>query len=83
MITSRVSRKGLTSIPASVKRALGIEEGDILVWEVDENRHIATIKVVKNPAKYLKGKYRDPKLTYEKIEEEADKVIMGEIHASD
>ncbi len=82
MATSRVSRKGLTNIPAKVRKALGIEEGDVLIWEVDEERGIAIVKVVKNPVKYLKGKYDDPNLTYEKVEELADKLVVGMLHAN-
>jgi AbrB family looped-hinge helix DNA binding protein len=37
---SRVSRKGLTTIPAWVRRELGIEEGDFLIWEVDRERRL-------------------------------------------
>ncbi len=81
MIVSRVSAKGLTSIPAKVKRALNIEEGDILVWEVDTRRGVAIVKVIKNPVKHLKGKYNDPDLTYDKVEGIADSIVMGELHA--
>lgn len=82
MITSKVSKKGLTNIPARVRKALNIEEGDILIWEVDEEHSIAIVKVIKNPTKYLEGKYNDPNLTYEKVEEIGDEVIVGEAHAS-
>lgn len=81
MFTSRVSRKGLTSIPAKVREILGIEEGDVLLWEVDEARHCIIIRVVKNPIKYLRGKYSDPGMVYEVVEEVADKLIVGEVSA--
>jgi len=83
MASSRVSRKGLTSIPAAVRRKLNIEDGDTLIWEVDEKRRIAIVRVVKNPARYLKGKYRDPRLVYDEVEEVADELIMRELHAGD
>jgi len=79
---SRVSKKGLTSIPAKVRRMLGIEEGDVLVWEVDRERSVAIVRVIKNPVKYLKGKYNDSNLTYERVEELADRLVMRELHAS-
>ncbi len=81
MAVSRVSKKGLTSIPARVRKALGIEEGDELVWEVVEERGVAIVKVVKNPLKQLEGKYSDPNLTYEKVEELADRLVVGELRA--
>ena len=82
MLTSKVTKKGLTTIPIKVRRALKIEEGDILVWEIDKENNIAIIKVLKDPLKRLKGKYNDPNLTYDKIEELADRLIAREAHAS-
>lgn len=81
MPVSRVSRKGLVSIPSKVRKALKIEEGDLLVWEVNLDERSATIRVLKDPYKHLKGRYRDAELTYEKVEEKADKEIMGEAGA--
>ena len=81
--TSRVSKKGLTTIPSSVRRNLGIEEGDILIWEVDKEGGIAVVKVVKNPLKNLKGKYSLDMLRYDVVEEEADKLIEGELGGGD
>ncbi len=71
----------MTSIPAKVRKALGIEEGDELVWEVVEERGVVIVKVVKNPLKQLEGKYSDPNLTYEKVEELADRLVVGELRA--
>ena len=81
MEVSRVSKKGLTSIPAKVRRMLGIEEGDVLVWEVDRERSVAIVRVIKNPVKYLKGRYNDPNLAYERVEELADRLVVRELHA--
>ena len=81
MPISRVSRKGLTSIPSRVRKALNLEEGDLLIWEVDPKRRIAIIRVLKDPFKQLKGKYRDTGLVYEKVEESVDKEILGEAGA--
>ena len=82
MILSKVSKKGLVSIPSVVKRALNIEEGDYLVWEIDEEKRIAVVKVLKNPLKSLSGKYDDPNLIYDKVEEEADRIILRELNAN-
>jgi len=81
MAVSKVSRKGLTTIPANVRKELGIEEGDILIWDVDVEKKIAIVRAVKDPSKYLKGKYSDLNIVYDKIEGEADKLIADEIHA--
>jgi len=80
---SRVSKKGLTTVPARVRRVLGVEEGDVLIWKVDEKRNVAIVKAVKNPIRFLKGRYDDPSLTYERIEEIADRLIARESRASD
>jgi len=82
LLVSKVSKKGLTNIPAKVRKELGIEEGDVLIWEIDKQHNIAIVKVIKNSIKYLKGKYNDPNLTYEAVEELADKLLMRELHAS-
>lgn len=76
-----MSKKWLTTIPADVRRSLGLEEGDSLMWEVDASKKIAVVRVVKEPLKFLKGKYRDPNLRYELVEEIADKTIVEMAHA--
>jgi len=82
-VISKVSKKGLTNIPTKVRKALNIEEGDLLIWEVNREQSIAIIRVVKNPLKYLRGKYNDPELTYDKVEEISEFLLMRELHASD
>jgi bifunctional DNA-binding transcriptional regulator/antitoxin component of YhaV-PrlF toxin-antitoxin module len=73
---SRVSRKSLTTVPARVRRALGIEEGDTLLWEVDEEYGRAVVRVAKNPLRPLRGKYNDPNLSYSRVEGEANRVLV-------
>jgi bifunctional DNA-binding transcriptional regulator/antitoxin component of YhaV-PrlF toxin-antitoxin module len=77
MELSKVSKKYLTSVPAGIRKALGLEVGDILAWKVENNKVI--IEVIRNPAKALRGKYDDSSLTYESVEEKADELIMQEI----
>ena len=79
MPTSKVSKKGLTNIPAKVRRIVGIGEGDILIWKVDKKHKIIMVEVVKEPIKYLKGKYNDPKISYKNVEELADKIVLREL----
>jgi len=83
MAVSKVSKKGLTNVPVRVRRALGVEEGDMLLWEVDEGLKVVRVKVLKNPIRALVGKYRDVGLTYENVEEKADRLLAGELNASD
>ena len=82
MEVSRVSKKGLTNIPAKIRKALDIEEGDLFEWRIDKKQNMIVIKVIKNPAKYLKGKYDDINLVYDKVEELADRLVMRELHAT-
>ena len=74
---SRVSRKFLVSIPAKVRKALGLEVGDILVWDVEGDKVI--VRVMKKSIKALKGKYYDPSLTYDSVEGKADELLMKEV----
>ncbi|RLE65778.1 MAG: hypothetical protein DRJ38_03210 [Thermoprotei archaeon] len=84
MELSRISKKFLTNVPARVRRVLGIEEGDLLAWDVDEEKKIVVVRVVKNPYRALRGKYRDPGLVYEVVEESVDELLLGEVEdASD
>jgi len=84
MELSRVSKKFLINVPARVRRALGIEEGDLLAWDVDEEKRIAIVRVVKNPYRALHGKYRDLRLTYDVVEESVDELLLREVEdASD
>jgi bifunctional DNA-binding transcriptional regulator/antitoxin component of YhaV-PrlF toxin-antitoxin module len=70
------AKKYLTIVPAGIRKVLGLEVGDILVWRVENGKVI--IEVIKNPARALRGKYEDPLLTYDVVEEKADEVIMRE-----
>ncbi|UEM22491.1 type II toxin-antitoxin system PrlF family antitoxin [Skermanella mucosa] len=40
MITSKLSRKGKTTIPKRVRTALGLREGDRIVYNFEEDRVI-------------------------------------------
>jgi antitoxin PrlF len=55
MSTARVTSKGQVTIPADVRRALGIDQGDDLVFEVTSERS-AELKVLKR--KRLSDLYR-------------------------
>ncbi|MBS7655805.1 hypothetical protein KEJ50_04820 [Candidatus Bathyarchaeota archaeon] len=76
MELSKISKKGLTNIPAKIRKAVKIEKGDFLAWELNEEPESIKIKVIKNPYKFLKGRINDPNLTYEKVEELSDKILF-------
>jgi len=78
---SRVSKKGLITIPAKIRRKFNIKEGDLISWYLDEKNNVIILHVIKDPVKYLEGKYKDPKLSYERVEETADKLMLGELNA--
>lgn len=80
---SRISRKGLTTIPAEIRRLMNVEEGDLLAWSVDKERGVVIVEVVKDPLKRLRGKYSRPDLRYEEVEELGDKLLEEETNASD
>lgn len=77
MGVSRVSKKWLTTVPADVRKALNVEEGDVLLWEVGRDG-VVIVRVLKDPLRRLKGKYDDPSLTYEAVEGLADTLIERE-----
>ena len=39
------------------------------------------MRIVKDPLKHLKGKYDDPDLTYDRVEETADRLVERELNA--
>ncbi len=77
---SKISKKGLTTLPSRIKDALGAEEGDYLEWRVVGNEVV--VRVVKNPYKFLRGRYNDPKLTYDAVEGKADQILRRDVDAS-
>lgn len=78
---SRVSKKGLVTIPAEIRRRLNIQDGDLVAWDIDEKDKIIILRIIKDPLKYLKGKYQDNKIVYEEVEETADNLIQGVLNA--
>ncbi|RLF00198.1 MAG: hypothetical protein DRJ57_01265 [Thermoprotei archaeon] len=83
VVTAKVSRKGLVNIPAAIRREFNIEEGDLLLWEPDRERGVIIVRVLKNPLKHLRGKYNDPRISYESAEGLADRLVLGEAGAGD
>jgi antitoxin PrlF len=42
MIQSRITSKAQTTIPAAVRKALGLKEGDMVAYRIEEGRVILT-----------------------------------------
>ncbi|WP_022948397.1 AbrB/MazE/SpoVT family DNA-binding domain-containing protein [Methylohalobius crimeensis] len=51
----KVTVKGQTTIPVDIRKALGIEPGDRIVWELDENGSAKIRKVPPMDVEYLKA----------------------------
>ena len=83
MSTSKISRKGLTTVPKEIRDALGISEGDRLAWRLKRagGSLVVEIEAIKHPMKYLKGRRRDKTLTYQNLEGVADQLIIKEAPA--
>ncbi len=83
MSTSKISRKGLTTVPKEIREALGISVGDRISWRLHRagSNFIVEIEALKNPEKFLKGRRSSEKLTYQRLEEEADRLLAREASA--
>ena len=42
MIQSRITSKAQTTIPAPVRKALGLKEGDLVAYRIEEGRVVIT-----------------------------------------
>ncbi len=72
MITSRLTSKAQTTIPQPVRAALHLNEGDELVYQIEENRVILT--------KAHRGKeVDDPFRTFSEWNSAADKKAYGNL----
>ncbi|RLG62122.1 hypothetical protein DRN84_02475 [Candidatus Geothermarchaeota archaeon] len=80
-MVSKVSKNGLVTIPMEIRRRFGIEVGDLIIWSIDERDNAIILYVIKEPLKYLEGKYDDSEIVYEVVEETADSLIQGEENA--
>ncbi|MDP2116916.1 MAG: type II toxin-antitoxin system PrlF family antitoxin [Brevundimonas sp.] len=65
MITSRISSKSQTTVPQAVRNALGLREGDELVYDIRDGRVTLT--------KARPGIQDDPFATFNEWDSEADR----------
>ncbi len=51
----RVTTKGQATIPADIRKALGIRPGDRILWEIDENGSARVKRISPLDEEYLKA----------------------------
>lgn len=73
-----VTRKGQVTVPAEIRRELGLSEGDKVAFVLDEGelRLVRTASVVERTAGALRGK--GPALSAERLREAAEQAIAQE-----
>lgn len=50
---AKISSKGQVTVPASIRKVLHAEAGDILVWEIDTNGRVVVRRVAPLDIEYL------------------------------
>jgi antitoxin PrlF len=68
MATATVTSKGQITIPVSVRRALGVDTGDRVIFVELEKGQFA-IMAATGSVRELKGRYRDPRRVPVSVEE--------------
>jgi AbrB family looped-hinge helix DNA binding protein len=83
MLTSTVSRKGLTTVPSRIRELLGIKPGDRLEWRIvkRDDKTLIEVEAGKNPYEFLKGRRKDLRGVYERVEHLADALLVEEAKA--
>ncbi len=51
----RVTTKGQATIPADIRKALGIQPGDRILWEIEENGTVRVKRIAPLDEEYLKA----------------------------
>lgn len=62
-LKAKVTSKGQLTIPKEVRRALGVREGDSLLFEVDEDDEQVRVRVERKPVSFAdyEGAWRERK----------------------
>jgi len=62
-LKAKVTSKGQLTIPKKVRRALGVREGDSLLFEVDEDDEQVRVRVERKPVSFAdyEGAWREGK----------------------
>jgi antitoxin PrlF len=54
-LISKITSKGQTTVPQSVRAALRSKPGDLLAWEVDADGRVAVLRVQPTDVEYLRA----------------------------
>lgn len=73
MIQSRITSKAQTSVPQAVRKALGLDAGDDLVWEIEGDRVV--VRRVFNPSDL----FDNPFATFTEWSDELDCEAFGDL----
>jgi len=65
-------------VPEDVLKRSGIKVPCFLRWRYDEEQGVLIAEVVEDPYIFLKGRYRDEELTYDKVEHQADALFKAD-----
>ena len=53
--TSKITSQGQTTVPASIRKALGVRAGDSLIWELDADQTVRVRRALALDVDYLEG----------------------------
>lgn len=68
----------MTTIPKEIRKKLNIKKGDKVYWILNETDK-TELFLVRDPVKYLTGRYSQEGLTYENLEHKADDLILSKV----
>jgi len=69
--TTSVSSKGQTVVPAPIRKELGISEGTVLGWEIEDGRLVVTLVAAANA--------EDPLATFSEWSSAADEAAYADL----
>lgn len=69
---ARITSKGQLTIPKEVRRALGVREGDNLLFEINDDGDEVTVRVARKPVSFA---------DYAGVWREDDGMSVGEVNA--
>lgn len=83
MQSSKISKKGLTTVPSKIREVLDIKTGDRLEWRIikKDDKTLIEVEAGKSPYEFLKGRRKDVNGTFDKVEDIADALITKEAKA--
>jgi AbrB family looped-hinge helix DNA binding protein len=71
-LKARITSKGQLTIPKEVRRALGVREGDNLLFEINDDGDEVTVRVARKPVSFA---------DYAGVWREDDGMSVGEVNA--